>query len=150
VKLINYSLLIFILSFVGLSLLLEPVEYVMNYKKDATNEFSEIELNIPLDDKILIEEDIDSEIPTGKNIGRTNFSQAWTVKVNTYDNLEELQRDLLDLKALGFKIYSRYETNNPDLYSLFVGPTLEKEDSSAVLKELSDIGKFSPEMQKYD
>lgn len=149
-KLINYSLLIFILSFVGLSLLLEPVEYVMNYKKDATNEFSEIELNIPLDDKILIEEDIDSEIPTGKNIGRTNFSQAWTVKVNTYDNLEELQRDLLDLKALGFKIYSRYETNNPDLYSLFVGPTLEKEDSSAVLKELSDIGKFSPEMQKYD
>jgi cell division septation protein DedD len=122
----------------------------MNYKKDATNEFSEIELNIPLDDKILIEEDIDSEIPTGKNIGRTNFSQAWTVKVNTYDNLEELQRDLLDLKALGFKIYSRYETNNPDLYSLFVGPTLEKEDSSAVLKELSDIGKFSPEMQKYD
>ena len=149
-KLINYSLLIFILSFVGLSLLLEPVEYVMNYKKDATNEFSEIELNIPLDDKILIEEDIDSEIPTGKNIGRTNFSQAWTVKVNTYDNLEELQRDLLDLKALGFKIYSRYETNNPDLYSLFIGPTLEKEDSSAVLKELSDIGKFSPEMQKYD
>ena len=122
----------------------------MNYKKDATNEFSEIELNIPLDDKILIEEDIDSEIPTGKNIGRTNFSQAWTVKVNTYDNLEELQKDLLDLKALGFKIYSRYETNNPDLYSLFVGPTLEKEDSSAVLKELSDIGKFSPEMQKYD
>ena len=122
----------------------------MNYKKDATNEFSEIELNIPLDDKILIEEDIDSEMPTGKNIGRTNFSQAWTVKVNTYDNLEELQRDLLDLKALGFKIYSRYETNNPDLYSLFVGPTLEKEDSSAVLKELSDIGKFSPEMQKYD
>lgn len=122
----------------------------MNYKKDATYEFSEIELNIPLDDKILIEEDIDSEIPTGKNIGRTNFSQAWTVKVNTYDNLEELQRDLLDLKALGFKIYSRYETNNPDLYSLFVGPTLEKEDSSAVLKELSDIGKFSPEMQKYD
>ena len=130
--------------------MLEPVEYVMNYKKDATNEFSEIELNIPLDDKILIEEDIDSEIPTGKNVGRTNFSQAWTVKVNTYDNLEELQRDLLDLKALGFKIYSRYETNNPDLYSLFVGPTLEKEDSSAVLKELSDIGKFSPEMQKYD
>ena len=122
----------------------------MNYKKEATNEFSEIELNIPLDDKILIEEDIDSEIPTGKNVGRTNFSQAWTVKVNTYDNLEELQRDLLDLKALGFKIYSRYETNNPDLYSLFVGPTLEKEDSSAVLKELSDIGKFSPEMQKYD
>ena len=104
----------------------------------------------PLDDKILIEEDIDSEIPTGKNVGRTNFSQAWTVKVNTYDNLEELQRDLLDLKALGFKIYSRYDTNNPDLYSLFVGPTLEKEDSSAVLKELSDIGKFSPEMQKYD
>lgn len=149
-KLINYSLLIFILSFVGLSLLLEPVEYVMNYKKDATNEFSEIELNIPLDDKILIEEDIDSEIPTGKKVGRTNFSQAWTVKVNTYDNLEELQRDLLNLKALGFKIYSRYETNNPDLYSLFVGPTLEKEDSSAVLKELSDIGKFSPEMQKYD
>ena len=130
--------------------MLEPVEYVMNYKKDATNEFSEIELNIPLDDKILIEEDIDSEIPTGKNVGRTNFSQAWTVKVNTYDNLEELQRDLLDLKALGFKIYSRYDTNNPDLYSLFVGPTLEKEDSSAVLKELSDIGKFSPEMQKYD
>ena len=130
--------------------MLEPVEYVMNYKKDATNEFSEIELNIPLDDKILIEEDIDSEIPTGKNIGRTNFSQAWTVKVDTYDNLEELQRDLLDLKALGFKIYSRYDTNNPDLYSLFVGPTLEKEDSSAVLKELSDIGKFSPEMQKYD
>ena len=122
----------------------------MNYKKDATNEFSEIELNIPLDDKILIEEDIDSEIPIGKNVGRTNFSQAWTVKVNTYDNLEELQRDLLDLKALGFKIYSRYDTNNPDLYSLFVGPTLEKEDSSAVLKELSDIGKFSPEMQKYD
>ena len=130
--------------------MLEPVEYVMNYKKEATNEFSEIELNIPLDDKILIEEDIDSEIPTGKNVGRTNFSQAWTVKVNTYDNLEELQRDLLDLKALGFKIYSRYDTNNPDLYSLFVGPTLEKEDSSAVLKELSDIGKFSPEMQKYD
>ena len=130
--------------------MLQPVKYEMNYKKDVSNEVSEIELNIPLDDTISIDEDIDIEILPSKNIGRTNFSQAWTVKVNTYNNLEELQRDLLDLKTLGFKIYSRYESNNPDLYSLFVGPTLEKEDSSKVHKELSSIGRYSPEIQKYD
>ena len=60
------------------------------------------------------------------------------------------ERDALEQKTTTGKIYSRFETNNPDLYSLFVGPTLEKEDSSKVLKELSSIGRYSPEIQKYD
>ena len=149
-KIVNYSLVAFILCFIILSLVLEPVEHDSDNQREFPEQIPEVSLNIPLEENLSINRDIDQKFSMPDQGFRTNFDQAWTVKVNTYSNLEELQSDLLDLKKLGFKIYSRYESNNPDLYSLFVGPTLEKEDSSKVLKELSSIGRYSPEIQKYD
>ena len=81
---------------------------------------------------------------------RTNFDQAWTVKVDTYSDLIELETALKNLKNLGYKVYSRYETDNKDEYGLFIGPTLEKEDSFNVVEELKNISGYNPEVQKYD
>ena len=107
-------------------------------------------LNLPLDENLSINTDIDQKFSMPNEDFRTNFDQAWTVKVDTYSDLIELETALKDLKNLGYKVYSRYENDNKDKYVLFIGPTLKKEDSSNVVKELKNISGFNPEVQKYD
>ena len=65
-------------------------------------------------------------------------------------DLLEKKRYLKNLKNLGYKVYSRYENDNKDEYGLFIGPTLEKEDSFNVVDELKNISGYNPEVQKYD
>ena len=107
-------------------------------------------LNIPLDENLSINRDIDQKLSMPDHGFRTNFDQAWTVKVDTYREISELETALKKLKNLGYKVYSRYENDNKDEYGLFIGPTLKKEDSFNVVEELKNIRGFNPEVQKYD
>jgi hypothetical protein len=150
VKIVNYSLVAFILCFIVLSLVLEPVEYDSDNQRDFPNEIPEVSLNIPLEENLSINRDIDQKFSMPDQGFRTNFDQAWTVKVDTYSDLIELETALKNLKNLGYKVYSRYENDNKDEYGLFIGPTLKKEDSSNVVEELKIISGFNPEVQKYD
>ena len=140
----------FILCFIVLSLVLEPVEYDSDNQREFPNEIPEVSLKIPLEENLSINRDIDQKFSMPDQVFRTNFDQAWTVKVDTYSDLIELETALKNLKNLGYKVYSRYENDNKDEYGLFIGPTLKKEDSSNVVEELKIISGFNPEVQKYD
>ena len=129
---------------------MDPVEYDSGNKREFPDTIPEVSLNIPLDENLSINRDVDQKFSMPNEGFRTNFDQAWTVKVDTYSDLIELETALKNLKNLGYKVYSRYENDNKDSYGLFIGPTLKKEDSSNVVKELKNISGFNPEVQKYD
>ena len=150
VKLINYFLLAFIFIFLTLSYLLKPIHYGDDNKKEFPTKVPEVQINIPLNDELFLSSDLNNNLVIPETEFRTNFSQAWTVKVDTYSSLEELEKNLKDLKKLGYKVYSRYENTKNETYALFIGPTLIKDDSLEVLQEVSSIGRFNPSIKKYD
>ena len=76
--------------------------------------------------------------------------RAWTIKVDTYDVKDDLKKDLMSLKKQGYKVYSRYESEDLKIYGLYIGPTLLKEDSLTVLAEIKKIENFNPELKRYD
>ena len=129
---------------------MDPVEYDPGNQRKFPDEIPEVSLNIPLEENLSINRDVDQKFSMPNQGFRTNFDQAWTVKVDTYSDLIELETALKNLKNLGYKVYSRYENDNKDEYGLFIGPTLEKEDSSNVVEELKNISGYNPEVQKYD
>jgi hypothetical protein len=129
---------------------MDPVEYDSGNQREFPDEIPEVSLNIPLEENLSINRDIDQKFSIPNQGFRTNFDQAWTVKVDTYSDLIELETDLKNLKNLGYKVYSRYENDNKDEYGLFIGPTLEKEDSFNVVDELKNISGYNPKVQKYD
>ena len=129
---------------------MDPVEYDSDNQREFPEQIPEVSLNIPLEENLSINRDIDQKFSMPNQGFRTNFDQAWTVKVDTYSDLIELETALKNLKNLGYKVYSRYENDNKDEYGLFIGPTLEEEDSSNVVEELKNISGYNPEVQKYD
>ena len=149
-KLINYSLLLFISIFIFLSFVIEPVRFGENNQTIFSNDLPEINLNIALDDNVSVAESSDIDINTLQDDIRTSFSPAWTVKVGSYDDLNELESDLNELKKKGYKVYSLYDGEDKLNYSLFIGPTLKREDSIEIQKEISNIPRFNPEVVRYD
>ena len=129
---------------------MDPVEYDSGNQREFPDEIPEVSLNIPLEENLSINRDIDQKFSMPNQGFRTNFDQAWTVKVDTYSDLIELETALKNLKNLGYKVYSRYENDNKDEYGLFIGPTLENEDSFNVVDELKNISSYNPKVQKYD
>ena len=129
---------------------MDPVEYDSGNQREFPDEIPEVSLNIPLEENLSINRDIDQKFSMPNQGFRTNFDQAWTVKVDTYSDLIELETALKNLKNLGYKVYSRYENDKKDEYGLFIGPTLEKEDSFNVVDELKNISGYNPKVQKYD
>ena len=129
---------------------MDPVKYDSSNQREFPDQIPEVSLNIPLDENLSINRDIDQKLSMPDHGFRTNFDQAWTVKVDTYSDITELETALKKLKNLGYKVYSRYENENKDEYDLCIGPTLKKEDSANVVKQLRNIRGFNPEVQKYD
>ena len=149
-KLINYSLLLFISIFIFLSFVIEPVRFEETDQTNFSNDLPEINLNIALDDNLSEAEPSDIDINTLKDDIRTSFSPAWTVKVGSYNDLNKLESDLNELKKMGYKVYSLYDGEDKLNYSLFIGPTLKREDSLEIQKEISNIPRFNPEVVRYD
>lgn len=149
-KLINYSLIVFIFIFVILSVSIDPLESDNDYSNDPSYDIPEVNLNITLNEDVYIDDDINLESTKPKNMLKKNSQDIWTVKINTYKNLEKLNIDLTKLKASGYKVYSRYESNSEDVYALYIGPTLKRNDSLRVLKELDNMEGLDPEIRKYD
>ena len=149
-KLINYSLLLFISIFIFLSFVIEPVRFEETDQTNFSNDLPEINLNIALDDNVSVAESSDIDINTLQDDIRTSFSPAWTVKVGSYNDLKELESDLNELKKIGYKVYSLYDGEDKLNYSLFIGPTLKREDSVEIQKEISNLQKFNPEVLRYE
>ena len=149
-KLINYFLIVFICLFILLSIFLEPIRFGVSEETKFSDDLPEVKLNIPLDDQVSIEEYSEIDIKILQDDIKTSFLPAWTVKVSSYNDLTELKRDLAELKKMGYKVYSQYESNDKINFSLFIGPTLNREDSIIIFDEISNMKKFNPEILKYD
>ena len=149
-KLINYSLLLFISIFIFLSFVIEPVRFEEIDQTNFSNDLPEINLNIALDDNLFETEPSDIDINTLQDDIRTSFSPAWTVKVGSYNDLKQLESDLNELKKIGYKVYSLYDGEDKLNYSLFIGPTLKREDSVKIQMEISNLQRFNPEVLRYE
>ena len=149
-KLINYSLLLFISIFIFLSFVVEPVRFEETDQANFSNDLPEINLNIALDDNVSAVESSDIDINTLQDDIRTSFSPAWTVKVGSYNDLKQLESDLSELKKIGYKVYSLYDGEDKLNYSLFIGPTLNRKDSLEIQKEISNLQRFNPEVLRYE
>ena len=148
-KFINYSIIGFILSFLALAFFIEPITYTDEEEKDFFYEIPEVNLNMPLSEELITENGKDVDFYFPEHNFKKDSVQAWTVKVNNYDDLDVLTKDLIVLKDLGYKVYSRYGEKDKK-YVLFIGPTLKKEDSSNILTSLNTNPKFNPEIVRYD
>lgn len=133
-----------------MSIFLEPIRFGVSEETKFSDDLPEVKLNIPLDDQVSIEEYSEIDINILQDDIKTSFLPAWTVKVSSYNDLTELKRDLAELKKMGYKVYSQYESNDKINFSLFIGPTLNREDSIIIFDEISNMKKFNPEILKYD
>lgn len=133
-----------------MSIFLEPIRFGVSEETKFSDDLPEVKLNIPLDDQVSIEEYSEIDINILQDDIKTNFLPAWTVKVSSYNDLTELKRDLAELKKMGYKVYSQYESDDKINFSLFIGPTLNREDSIIIFDEISNMKKFNPEILKYD
>lgn len=133
-----------------MSIFLEPIRFGVSEETKFSDDLPEVKLNIPLDDQVSIEEYSEIDIKILQDDIKTSFLPAWTVKVSSYNDLTELKRDLAELKKMGYKVYSQYESNDKINFSLFIGPTLNREDSIIIFDEISNMKKFNPEILKYD
>ncbi len=149
-KLINYSLLLFICIFIFLSFVIEPVRFENIDQANFSNDLPEVSLNIALNDNLSEVESSDIDIDALQDDTRKSFSPAWTVLVSSYNDLKKLESDLNELKKMGYRVYSLYDGDNNLNYSLFIGPTLKREDSLEIQTEILNLQRFNPEVVRYD
>ena len=147
-KIINYSLFTFILIFFLVSFFYEPKGDRFEKKIETLYEFPVVNLNIPIEKDLSTQGDVGSIIDTP--LPQVNFAKLWTVKVNTYSSLENLEVDLKKLKDLGYKVYSKFDEDNEDTYFLLIGPTLKKSDSESIADALRTSFKYKPTVEVYD
>ena len=146
-KIINIILILFILIFFSVSFIYQP--NIQTHKNVAGDlkDFPEIKLEIPLNEELEINEEVNSfQLPKLD----MRFPQAWTVKVETYVDLENMKDDLRLLKKRGYKVYSEYYEGDARPHILFIGPTLNRSDSLKVIEELEFSLKIKAKLQKYD
>lgn len=146
-KIINIILILFILIFFAVSFIYQPnIQTHKNVTGDL-EDFPEIKLEIPLNEELEISEEINSFQSPKLEM---RFPQAWTVKVETYVDLENMKDDLRLLKKRGYKVYSEYYEGDARPHVLFIGPTLNRSDSLKVIEELEFSLKIKAKLQRYD
>lgn len=146
-KIINIILILFILIFFAVSFIYQPNIQIHKNVAGDLEDFPEIKLEIPLNEELEISEEINFyQSPKLEK----RFPQAWTVKVETYVDLENMKDDLRLLKKRGYKVYSEYYEGDARPHILFIGPTLNRSDSLKVIEELEFSLKIKAKLQKYD
>ena len=146
-KIINIILILFILIFFAVSFIYQPNIQTQKNVAGDLEDFPEIKLEIPLNEELEISEEINSFQSPKLEM---RFPQAWTVKVETYVDLENMKDDLRLLKKRGYKVYSEYYEGDARPHILFIGPTLNRSDSLKVIEELEFSLKIKAKLQKYD
>ena len=75
---------------------------------------------------------------------------SWTVEVEEYKDKETLMADFIVLKERGLKAYIQYKEDQENRFILYIGPTIDIEDSQENLAKISDLTQFSPKIIPYD
>jgi len=152
---LNYLLLISLSLFILISLAIKPKSFESYFK-------SNIEVTIPEEN---LSKDIYSKQNTEFDIEAFNSSlykkeeeltisiekvTGWTIEVQEYEDKDSLMDDFRILKSRDLKAYIQYKDNADDKFILYVGPTMDRDDSRDNLAKISDLTRFSPKIIPYD
>ena len=152
---LNYLLLLFLSLFVLMSVVIKPKSFETYFKSDIDVTIPEEINSKNINKKRSIPFDIEAftfALEKEKNELTTSVEgiTGWTIKVEEYEDKENLMEDFRILKSRGLKAYIQYKDNEDNKFILYVGPTIDRDDSRDNLTKISDLTRFSPNIIPYD
>ena len=152
---LNYFLLLFLSLFVLTSVVVKPKSFENYFKFDMEATIPEESLNGDLQKKQNTSFDIDAfnlalEKEEDESINSIERITGWTIQVEEYEDKESLMDDFRMFKSRGLKAYIQYKSNEENKFVLYVGPTMDRDDSRDNLTKISDLTRFSPKIIPYD
>ena len=152
---LNYFLLLFLSLFVLSSFVIKPKSFENYFKLDIDATIPEESLNGDLQKKQNTSFDIDAfNLALEKEEDESTISieriTGWTIQVEEYEDKESLMDDFRMFKSRGLKAYIQYKNNEENKFVLYVGPTMDRDDSRDNLTKISDLTRFSPKIIPYD
>ena len=152
---LNYFLLLFLSLFVLTSVVVKPKSFENYFKFDMEATIPEESLNGDLQKKQNTSFDIDAfnlalEKEEDESINSIERITGWTIQVEEYEDKESLMDDFRMFKSRGLKAYIQYKNNEENKFVLYVGPTMDRDDSRDNLTKISDLTRFSPKIIPYD
>jgi len=152
---LNYFLLLFLSLFVLTSVVVKPKSFENYFKFDMEATIPEESLNGDLQKKQNTSFDIDAfNLALEKEEDESTVSieriTGWTIQVDEYEDKESLMDDFRMFKSRGLKAYIQYKNNEENKFVLYVGPTMDRDDSRDNLTKISDLTRFSPKIIPYD
>ena len=152
---LNYFLLIFLSLFVVISVVVKPKSFEDYFESNIDATIPEESLSENIKKKQNTSFDIEAFTSAlGKEekalASSTEIVAGWTVEVEEYEDKEALMDDFRILKGRGLKAYIQYKDNEDNKFILYVGPTMDRDDSKDNLIKISDLTRFSPKIISYD
>jgi len=151
---LNYLLLLFLSLFVLTSVVIKPKSFENYFKSDIDVTIPEESLSKDIQKKQSISFDIEaftSALEEEKELtALVENITGWTIEVEEYEDKESLMDDFKILKSRGLKAYIQYKDNEDNKFILYVGPTIDRDDSRDNLTKISDLTRFSPKIIPYD
>ena len=152
---VNYLLLIFLSLFVVISVVVKPKSFENYFESDIDATIPEESISENIKKKQNTSFDIEAFTSVlGKEekefASSIEIVTGWTVEVEEYEDKEALMEDFRILKGRGLKAYIQYKDNEDNKFILYVGPTMDRDDSKDNLIKISDLTRFSPKIIPYD
>ena len=152
---LNYFLLLFLSLFVLTSVVVKPKSFENYFKFDVDDTIPEDSLNGDLQKKQNTSFNIDAfnlALEKEEDESTTSIERitGWTIQVEEYEDKESLMDDFRMFKSRGLKAYIQYKNNEENKFVLYIGPTMDRDDSRDNLTKISDLTRFSPKIIPYD
>ena len=151
---LNYFLLLFLSLFVLTSIVVKPKSFENYFKFDMEATIPEESLNGDLQKKQNTSFDIDAfNLALEKEEDELTSIEritGWTIQVEEYEDKDSLMDDFRMFKSRGLKAYIQYKNNDENKFVLYVGPTMDRDDSRDNLTKISDLTRVSPKIIPYD
>ncbi len=152
---LNYFLLLFLSLFVLTSVVVKPKSFENYFKLDIDASIPEERFNGDIQENQNTSFDIEAftvalEIEEKELTTSLERITGWTIEVQEYEDKKNLLEDFEILKSRGLKTYIQYKNNEDNKFILYVGPTIDRDDSKENLTKISDLTRFSPKIIPYD
>ena len=152
---LNYFLLLFLSLFILTSVVTKPKSFENYFQFDVDATIPEDSLNGDLQKKQNTSFNIDAfnlALEKEEDESTTSIERiiGWTIQVEEYEDKESLMDDFRMFKSRGLKAYIQYKNNEENKFVLYVGPTMDRDDSRENLTKISDLTRFSPKIIPYD
>ena len=152
---LNYFLFLFLSLFVLTSIVIKSKSFENYFKLDIDATIPEESFNGDIQKKQNTSFDIEAftsalEKEDKELTASIERITGWTIEVEEYEDKESLMDDFRMLKDRGLKAYIQYKGNEDTKFVLYIGPTMDRDDSRDNLTKISDLTRFSPKIIPYD